>query len=446
MDFYGRQLASVVILATTLGLQSANPAYERGRQALDRGDWLGAIDAFETVDSDPSWSDAALYWRAYAFTKLGDADRALELTASLEERFPDSEWRDDARALAAEIRPSSGNAVAEDEELKLMALNSLMRSGDVDAIAVLEDFLRGDHSPRLKARALFVLAQSGSDRGFDVLAEAARNDGDPELQQKALTYLGANASARSLGLLAELYTTVENVEARRAILRGFMMAGDKERLLRLAREETDEDLRRRALRLLGTMDAGDELWELYQNESSEEVRKALLRAFMVGGDVTRLLGVAQDPKESTALRAAAIRLLGTQSAGELLWRLYQREESEELKGDVLRALFIAGNHERLAEVARDPGASLELRKSAVHNLGLVGKVSRGELMAIYQSESPHELKAQTLHSFFIQEASRELIEIARDEKDSELKKQAVHWLSLMEAPEARQFMLEVLRR
>ena len=67
-------------------------------------------------------------------------------------------------------------------------------------------------------------------------------------------------------------------------------------------------------------------------------------------------------------------------------------------------------------------------------------------MAIYRNESPPELKAQALHSLFIQEATGELIEIARDEQNPDLKKQAVHWLSLMDAPEAKQFMLEVLRR
>jgi hypothetical protein len=56
------------------------------------------------------------------------------------------------------------------------------------------------------------------------------------------------------------------------------------------------------------------------------------------------------------------------------------------------------------------------------------------------------LKRQVLHSLFLQDAVAELVTLARGETDAELKKQAVHWLSLTDAPEAKEFMMEILRR
>ena len=445
MFVYLRSLVAPAVFFTILGLQSSpSVSYQQGREALDRSDWQGAVELFEQVPEDDAVADASIYWQAYAYNKLGDADRALESVALLERRFPNSEWRDDAQALSAEIRGAATDG-AENEELKLMALNALMHADDEEAIPILEEFLRGANSERLKERELFVLAQSGSERGFEVVAEAARSNSSPNLQKKAIRYLGVHQTERSLDLLVELYGSITNLDARRSILQSFMIAGQRDRLLGLAREEPDEELRGRAIRLLGTMDATDELWTLYGQEDSEEIRKKILRAFMVADDETRLLAVAQNAEESLELRKSAIRLLGTQDADEELWALYQQVTSEELKERVLHALFISGNSAKLLEVARDTNESLEMRKRAIHNLGITGEGSRPMLLELYQGETPTELKEQILHALFVQDSAAELVELARSENDLELKKKAVHWLSLMDAPEAKAYMMEILR-
>ncbi|GMR23418.1 MAG: hypothetical protein BMS9Abin37_1845 [Acidobacteriota bacterium] len=447
-----RQYALPAIVFMAVWLQQGNPDYERGREALDRGDWQGAVEAFEEVGSDDSLEsrepleDAALYWQAYAYNKLGDTDRALDLASSLQDRYPDSQWRDDARALVVEIRGSAGGDATDDEELKIMALNALIHSDDDDALPILEEFLAGDHPIRLKGRALFVLAQIGSERSYAVLAETARNDKEPELQESAIRYLGVHHNEQSLDLLVDLYASLDNLEPRRMILQSFMIAGEKDRLLELARDEPDDDLRGRAIRLLGTMDATSELGELYESEDSEDVRKKILQAFMVSGDDAHLLSVARNAAESEELRMSAIRLLGVQGANDELWTLYGEENSEEIRKGILHGLFIAGDVERIGAVARDTVVSDELRSAAIHNLGNSGNASRPLLMEIYESDTSEELKRLVLHSLFVQSAAGELVTIARAERDADLKKQAVHWLSLMDTPEAKEFMMEILRR
>lgn len=441
-----RHYALPAIVFMAMWLQAGNPDYERGRAALDRGDWQGAVEAFEGVGADDSLEDAALYWQAYAYNKLGNAARALELATAFPDRFPASQWRDDARALVVEIRGSAGGDGSDDEELKIMALNALLQSDDDEAVPILEEFLAGNHPIRLKGRALFVLAQIGSERSYGVLADTARDDSEPELQKRAIRYLGVHNSEQSLDLLVDLYASLGNVEARRMVLQGFMVAGEKDRLLEVARDEPNDDLRGRAIRLLGAMNASSELEELYENEDSEDVRKAILQAFMVSGDDAQLLLVARNKSESEELRMSAIRLLGAQGATDELWTLYEEESSDEIRKRILHGLFIGGDVERIGGVARDTAASDELRKAAIHNLGISGEASRPLLLEIYQSGASDELKKQVLHSLFLQDAAVELIVLARNESNADLKKQAVHWLTLMDAPEAKEFMMEILRR
>lgn len=434
------------IVSWAVSLQPANPDYERGRAALDRGDWQAAVEAFEDLASDETLADAALYWQAYAYHKLGNTGRALELATELSDRYPGSRWRDDARALLVEIRGVAGGDATDDEELKLLALNALVHSNDDAALPILEGFLAGDHPERLKERALFVLAQIGSDRSYEVLANSARNNSEPELQKKAIRYLGVHDSEQSLDLLVSLYASLSDVEARGMVLRSFMVAGEKHRLLAVARNESNLALRGRAIRLLGTMNASSELWELYESERSEEMLKNILQAFMVSGDETHLLAVARDPSASEELRSSAIRLLGAQGATDTLWTLYGEESSEEIKKSILHGLFVGGDVERIGGVARDTGASEELRKAAIHNLGISGQRSRPTLLAIYDNDPSEELKSQVLHALFLQNAASELVTLARKETDLELKKKAVHWLSLMNTPESKEFMIELLRQ
>ena len=111
-----RLIALPVLLVGAWALQEVRAQYDEGQRALDRGDWQSAIEAFEQVDDDDELADAALYWQAYAYNKLGDTDRTLDLVAALQDRFPSSEWRDDARSLALEARAGIPGATDREDE------------------------------------------------------------------------------------------------------------------------------------------------------------------------------------------------------------------------------------------------------------------------------------------------------------------------------------------
>ena len=105
---------------------------------------------------------------------------------------------------------------------------------------MLEKILQGTQSPRLKERALFVLAQSNSPQaraGARPTSRAAASN--PDLQRKAIQYLGVHGGAREpRSCWREIYQSSTDVDVKRQILRAFMVSGDRARVLAAATSET----------------------------------------------------------------------------------------------------------------------------------------------------------------------------------------------------------------
>src|SRR2546429_528443 len=84
--------------------------------------------------------------------------------------------------------------------------------------------------------------------------------------------------AQSRQIMAEVYATNPDPSVKRAILRAYMLGGDREHLFAAAKSEKDESLRREAIRQLGLVHGVDELEQLYQTETSTDVRREILAA------------------------------------------------------------------------------------------------------------------------------------------------------------------------
>jgi len=233
---------------------SEDSLYERGTGALDRGQWDKAAEYFtEAGKLNGRRAEGALYWKAYAQNKLGQRDQALLTVQTLLNTYPNGRWANDTRALALEIKQAAGQPVSpqgeQDDELTLLALTGLQNSDPEQAVPILEKFLKSSRPPKLKERALFVLAQSRSPKGRDLLAQVARGGANPDLQVRAIKYLGMFGKENAQ-TLAEIYQASNDVDAKRAVLQGFMMAGQRDRVLAVAKSESNPDLRKEAIRLL----------------------------------------------------------------------------------------------------------------------------------------------------------------------------------------------------
>ncbi|HYO78326.1 MAG TPA: HEAT repeat domain-containing protein, partial [Thermoanaerobaculia bacterium] len=333
--------------------------------------------------------DGAVFWSAYALRKLGRNAEALKTLDALRKAYPSSRWIDDAKALEVELRQSRGERVAPssvaDEDVKMIAINSLMHTDPEKAFPLLEKVVRNSNaSKKIRERALFVLSQSGSARAQALLAEVARGSANPALQKEAVRYLGISGSAQNRQALADIYASQTSAAVKKEILHALMIAGDKGRVLATARSEKDARLRQEAIRTLGIMGARAELASMYSGEASRDVREAIIEALFISGDTTRM--------------------------GEL------------------------------AKTEKDPS----LRKEAIQKLGLMGGKTAPALAALYDAEQNVDVKEAVLNAYFLQGNARALIDIAKRESHKGLKREALQKLSIMNDDEALAYMLQLL--
>jgi tetratricopeptide (TPR) repeat protein len=345
-----------------------NSYYDQGQNALDSARWDRAVSSFDRVaELKGNKADAALYWKAYAQNKLGQRPEALATIGSLQKDYPKSRYISDAKALEVEVKGRTGQPVnpadESDEDMKLMALNALQNSDD--AIPILQKMLQGTNSPRIKSRALFVLAQSSSPKAREVLVNIAKGGSNPDLQMKAVQYLGIHGGPENRTALADIYAQSSDVDLKKRILNSFMVAGDRDRLLKAAQSEQNPELRATAVQQLGVMGAHEELWSLYQKESSVDVKKQIIRAMFTGGDVTRLSQLAKS-EQNPELRLLAVRnlgLMGSKRTSDTLMEIYSSDKDPEVKKAVINSLFISNNAEGLVGLARkesDPTMKKEM--------------------------------------------------------------------------------------
>lgn len=303
-------------------------SYESGKSALENHNYEKAVEIFDRVINarNPSTRiEGAYYWKAYALNKLGRHDEALTALNELTSKYPQSSWINDAKALQAEVQQAKGRPVSPenqaDEDLKLYAINALINSDSERAVPLLEGLLSNPKmSPRLKERALFVLAQSRSDKAHQIVGQYAKGGSNPDLQLAAVQYLGTYRTSDSRQLLAEVYSSVNDVNVKRAVLRSYEMSRDLDHLAAIAKSEQNVDLRREAIRQLGNMhddQATAALVADYGTESDRDIKMDILRSLRNQQAVKQIIECAR--KESDPeLKKEAIRLLSEMRSKEAM--------------------------------------------------------------------------------------------------------------------------------
>lgn len=163
-------------------------AYADGVRAINTGRWADAIGIFTHVAAQGSGhAEGALYWKAYAENKQGQSSTALDTCGALRQQHPGSSWIEECGALEIEIRARSGQPVApkteQDDELKLLALASLMQRDEKKALAQIDQILNSDASEKLKQGALFIMGEHHSDTIYPQIARLSFVDGDVRIER-----------------------------------------------------------------------------------------------------------------------------------------------------------------------------------------------------------------------------------------------------------------------
>lgn len=376
----------------------AAKSLRKGRDLIEDEKWQEAEQSFKDfIAGFPRHKnvDAAFYWMAFALKKQGrlqDADRALE---QLIKEHPKSGWSDDAQAMRVEMAPQLGNqttinrAMDEsrekgDDEMKLIALQSLMFSNPERALPVLQDILKADSKAgkKLKHAAIALLGQKGNAQAVDLLLEIARNQAETDIGHTAIFWLGTSGDERGFEYLKEVVTTAKDKSRIQIALTGIAQSRNPKAqafLLETARSAASPEARQAAIMHLGTQggEAGvNELLNLYDVESNPETKKQLLTAIAIGGNTrvqAKLLEIARNDS-NVELRKTAIFWFGQQGgekAVESLIQLYDSEQNVQVKEHLIFVMSQSTGKSavrKLMEIARS-GSSVELRKKAIFWLG-----------------------------------------------------------------------------
>jgi len=92
----------------------------------------------------------------------------------------------------------------EDDEVREMALFLAGQSGNVDVRVLGQMYDAAGDSDEMKQQILFTMTQLDSEAAFDKLVEIARTETDPELRQNAIFWLGQSGDPRAAAVLLEI--------------------------------------------------------------------------------------------------------------------------------------------------------------------------------------------------------------------------------------------------
>lgn len=370
MDFSHFAMQDAWAVSTT-----SSGAYDAGISLMTRRDYERAIVRFDQVISQKAArADAAAYHKAYALYRLGRSSDATAALAALRKDHPKSAYLKDAGVLESAVRQSAGQPVrpeqADDDDLKLLALNALQHTEPERALPLLEGVLNGANSLQLKQRAIFILAQSSQPRARVILMDLARGGGNPDLQRYAIRYVASGGKRGATGAeLREIYDSTQDPDIKRAVIQAWGQAGDMQSLLTVASGSADTDLRTSAVNQMSNAGATQELWTVYQKEQNRDLKMSILSRLGSLGASDRLTEVIRNEKDAE-LRRRAIRSLGgmrVDKSGAVLADLYNREDDIENKKAIISALTSQSNGEALVAIARKE-TNMTLKRDIVSKL------------------------------------------------------------------------------
>jgi HEAT repeat protein len=376
--------------SATVSSGAATKAFSEGRDLIEAGRWEEAAASFtlflNTFPRDRNTAQS-LYWLAFALKKQGKLQEAEQSLERVSKEFGASEWADDARAMRIEIAGALGDGqVIEDalangeDELKLIALQALLKTDETRALAYVNDLLKPDSvaSQKLKEFALPLIGQHGGAQATKLLVDVIRNEQNLRLRKAALLAFGRTNDESVWSLLKELVSRDDDGELTYATLFAISRQGSpraRALLLELARTSTSKKVRNGALQWLAQEKSEsnvEEIIKLYEAESNGEAQAQLLRVlaqFESPRAQNKLIEIARS-SPSVELRKRALAFAGRAGeralSAETLGQLYDAEKNVEVKDIILFLLSVSKQEQgskKLADVAQSD-VSGEMRQRA----------------------------------------------------------------------------------
>ena len=475
----------------------ATTVFRSARDLITDGDWAKAQQKFnEYVTSFPNEKnlDAALYWMAYADYKLAKYDQCRSTIDRLLQKYPETNWKDDARVLLAQVPGDS--AIAYQDMVRIVRGQAGTPAQPAQEPQVYTPVPTTMPSYTLVAPAAPIAQVEGvltpGAIGFGPSeADDDDNSNDPcEFKIVVLQALFQTDVQRGIMAASEWLKpgSTQTVRCKGAALTLLGRNGGKTVtpvLLGVARSEPDLKLRARAISALGATNDDsvvDALRDFAMNSQDNSIVEASLYALSkhTGERAITVLGeFAGNSSRTAAQRKVAIASIASrpgEPAVDALFRVYDGDQTVEIRKAVI-AGFANRKSERagtkLFDIARSSD-NLELRKAAISAISRRGGDKAIEfLLNLYDIEKNEDLKDQIINSLGYgsgmwapvvidsgqtvyttssksrmedQRVVRKMIEIARSpQAPMERRKRAIGWLSRSKDPEVLKFLEELLK-
>ena len=248
--------------------------------------------------------------------------------------------------------------------------------------------------------------------------------------------------------LREIYPTLKDDESKAAVLEAYFLAGDTRTLRQVLETETNPALRKTAIQGIAMEDdegAVELLESVYDKATSIEEKKAILESLVMMDDAQDLALKIVRTETNTELRREAIHMLGVMEATEEMGALYANIDQMELRKVILESMMVADDIDGLQKVLASE-TNEELRSQAIQMLAVSDDESAAEyLVGLYPNGSRAEKEA-VIQSMMIMDNVEGLISLMKTETDPELKREMLQMLTMMDSEEADQYLFEMLEK
>lgn len=379
---------------------------------------------------------------------------------------------DSVTYVTAAGQASSG--MDEKDEIKAIALQSLMQSNPERALPYIADILKKDSkaSKGLKESAVRLLGQYRGPNSTSMLLDLARNQSDSKIRRSAIYMLGNADDDKVFDLLLDLATKSDDPDVAKAALQALARHRNqraRDLIGNLASTAQSPLIRRDAIYLLGDRndDASvDRLIKIYDSESDPDIKKYAIYALSRSSNAKarqKLLDVART-NGNEEVRLQAIQWLddrGDASLVDELVKLYQSDKSPKIRKQVIFSLSQMASrgarHFVTPKAVGGQGIATTIPAIALSgdafNRSDKANAERAEkaakaLLSLYDSESDEAMKSQMLFAFSqskSKDALQKLMQVAKNDSSIALRKKAVVYLGQSNDPEASKFLEDILK-
>lgn len=399
--------------------------------------------------SDDLLEDEELRMFALARLMESDPERALPLVvALLEGTTSEDVHRDALFMLGMSENEEAQRAIAQialnakTAHLQAEAIQMLGFSESPTAPALLRDLYTDDANDLVKGAVL--QAYMINDDPAPLL-EILKQEQSPKWQKQIIHTLGVmDATAE----LQALYPTLTDHSVKIAALEAFFVAGDSSMLRQVLENETDPELRSTAIQGIAMNDDKDAsalLGSLYDSATTTKEKQTILEALVKMDEAGDLASKIARTESDPDLRGQAIHVLGIMEDTDELAELYADIEQPALRKMVLEALMIADDTDGLIQVVQseqDP----EMRAAGIEMLAVSGGRKAGQyLVSMYPDVSRAE-KSYIIEAMMIMDDARGLVGLMKIETDAELKREMMQMLTHMDSEEADKYLFELLEK